>query len=246
MLSEKLQEYLEEHSVTIGHEKDSFLVKDLIDKPALAKQMIQIQTQQMNQCTPIITGTIFGKRYSVLAMVFLDLYIKYGILLDLQPSNVGIVLRNSGGMRYTLGENAIPLSKNLSSVQERMKMKVFIKDHLLPLFSAISKETKSQESHMHSLVSHNFFQKSSALKESSPEQSCLIDETLSFLLSEYGVRQKNGELYRHEYRLYSSPDEPEKFYLRNHCCLSYLLHDGDKNRCCRTCPLLSEDQRQKG
>ncbi|ART75423.1 hypothetical protein ACQCU1_14190 [Sutcliffiella horikoshii] len=240
----EINDYIKnKYFISIGHEPESIMVHNLIEDTDVVRHMTKVQTSQMNQCAPTITGTIFGKRYSVLAMAFLDMYIQYGILLDLRPSNVGIVLRNNGGMRYTLSPNAILHSDHLDREQKEELKRTFFTEHLLPLFAVIAKETKSKESHMHSLVSHNLVQKSATLKDVLPEKNHLIEETLHFLLEIYEVKLKNGDTYQHQYRLYTSEDGKESFYVRNHCCLAYLLHEGDKSRCCGTCPLISDNQR---
>ncbi|MGD6803797.1 hypothetical protein FZC79_14710 [Rossellomorea vietnamensis] len=243
MISKELCTYTEErYFVSFDETTGAFPVDELIGNPVRLKKMLDTQTSQMDNCKPVITGTIFGKRYSVLAMAFIDLYISRGILLDLAPKNVRIVLRENGGMRYEVTPDALYDAQQLSLEQQRTIAASFIQEHLLPLFGAIAKETGSQESHMHSLVTHNFFQVSMKIEDAVPEKKELLKETLDFLLSIYEVRKKSGELYEHVYRLYSDPSG-EKSYVRNHCCLSYLLHKGNKEKCCGTCPLIEDSSR---
>ncbi|WP_113928779.1 hypothetical protein [Bacillus sp. P14.5] len=87
-----------------------FKVQHLIHDGSQVRELVNRQSRQMNNCRDVITGTIFAKRYSVLAMGFLNLMSQFEIILDTNPRHSGIKLTKNGCMNFIFPESALFLS----------------------------------------------------------------------------------------------------------------------------------------
>ncbi|WP_126425192.1 (2Fe-2S)-binding protein [Brevibacillus marinus] len=240
-------DYLEDgYGIFIGdsfYANTDYLVQDLIEQKEKAEQLLHIQSKQMNRCSKVVTGTIFGKRYSVLGMGFFDALIQFDILLETNPIQVGIKLGKGGEMSFALPPSAVKQVSDLSREQINNLLLAFIQLHLTPLFHAVSRLAGSKTDHMFSQVSHNLHQTALRLRSKLPDQEQKIDAYLNALVSDPLFGEAGENPLQGEFRLYQPPNGSSPFYIRKHCCLAYVIHGADKSFCCATCPLIPDEER---
>ncbi|RDY67658.1 hypothetical protein DXT76_19225 [Halobacillus trueperi] len=214
-----------------------FRLTDIIENEKKAKAFIQVQKAHQGTEVSTIVGTLFGKRYSVLGMGIFSLLIRKGIMLDTAPHLIGIKLEEGKPNRYFIEEKAVKEVSDLTTHQLHGLIRTFLKSHLEPLFGAVATASRCKAEHLHSFVAHNLFQRSLLLKREGQADEQTIDHYLKLFTTDelFEKGEKNPLAFtfqRHK------PEDGEAFYIREHCCLSYLLHDRDLSHCCGTCPHL--------
>lgn len=128
-----------------------FIVDELIHRPERVKSLVDCQGQLMAVCSDVVTGTIFGKRYSVLAMGLFDVLNQFGIIMDGSPHHVGLKLIEDGRMAYSIPEHALISVQDITPDQLRSFVLSFVYDHIDPLFQTVATYSGSEKSHMLSL-----------------------------------------------------------------------------------------------
>ncbi|KGP74295.1 IucA/IucC family C-terminal-domain containing protein [Pontibacillus yanchengensis] len=219
------------------NDKIDFRLQDIIEKEDQARQFIDIQKQQQDLTNPTIIGTLFGKKHSVLGMGLYVLMVQHGIMIDLRPEKVGIKLEEGKSNAYYIEEEAIHHISDLTEEEFHKLIRVFILEHLQPLFAAVAKASKSKASHLHSLVSHNLHQRSLVLGQEEGANHSIIQHYLDLLTSDQLFDNDETNPLQFTFQLHT-PQEGDPMYIRKHCCLSYLAKGGDKSHCCGTCPHL--------
>ncbi|MGP4070092.1 hypothetical protein [Halobacillus sp. B29] len=225
-------------------DKIDFRISDIIENEQHAKNFIEMQKPHRGTENSTIVGTLLGKRYSVLGMGIFSLLIRRGILIDTSPHLIGIKLEEGEPNRYFIEEKAVKEVSDLSTEQIHALIRTFLKSHLEPFFNAVAKAARCKADHLHSFVAHNLFQRRLLMKRKELADDQTIDDYFHlFTTNELLDKEENNPLAftfeRHH------PEEGDPFYIRKHCCLSYLLHDRDLDHCCGTCPHLFKSQAKR-
>ncbi|GGD08698.1 hypothetical protein [Pontibacillus salipaludis] len=218
-------------------DKIDYRISDIINNEEQAQEFIHIQKDHRETLNPTIVGTLFGKRYSVLGMGIFTLLVDYGLLIDTSPELVGIKLEAGKPNRYYIEETAVKDVHDLSTEEVERLIRVFIKDHLEPFFDQVALASKSKSSHLHSLVSHNLYQRSLVLNRKEGADQEKVQHYLDLFTSDYLFTEDETNPLQFTFELHT-PEEGDPFYIRKHCCLSYLVYKGDNSKCCGTCPHL--------
>ncbi|MEC3884855.1 (2Fe-2S)-binding protein [Halobacillus sp. HZG1] len=218
-------------------DKIDYRVSDIIENETNAAEFIQVQKAHRGTEVSTIVGTLFGKRYTVLAMGIFSLLIRRGIMIDTAPHLIGIKLEEGKPNRYFIEEEAVKEVSDLTTAQLHGLIRTFLKSHLEPLFSAVAAASRCKAEHLHSFVAHNLFQRRLLLMRQEQADEQTIDHYLNLFTTDelFGVEESNPLAFTFPLH---KPEEGEPFYIREHCCLSYLLHDRDLSHCCGTCPHL--------
>ncbi|WP_345240742.1 (2Fe-2S)-binding protein [Pontibacillus salipaludis] len=218
-------------------DKIDYRVSDIINDKEQAQEFVDVQKEHRETLNSTIVGTLFGKRYSVLGMGIFTLLVDYGLLIDTSPELVGIKLEAGKPNRYYIEETAVKEVNELSTEEVERLIRVCIKEHHEPLFDQVAKVSKSKSSHLHSLVSHNLFQRSLVLSRQEGADIDRIQHYLDLFTTDVLFKDSEKNPLQFTFELHT-PEEGDPFYIRKHCCLSYLIHKGDKSQCCGTCPHL--------
>ncbi|MCP3032724.1 hypothetical protein LF817_15475 [Halobacillus sp. A1] len=222
-------------------DKIDFRISDIIENDQHAKDFIAMQKPHRGTENSTIVGTLLGKRYSVLAMGIFSLLIRRGIIIDTAPHLIGIKLEEGEPNRYFIEEKAVKEVSDSGVDQINELIRTFLKSHLEPFFSAVAKAARCKADHLHSLVAHNLFQRRLLMKRKQLGDDQTIDDYFHlFTTNELFDKEESNPLAftfeRHQ------PEEGDPFYIRKHCCLSYLLHDRELDHCCGTCSHLFKTQ----
>lgn len=211
-------------------------LQDLINNPEKIQEMlIGHQKEGVNNPNLTIIGTMFGKRYSVLAMCIFDVMILSGKLIDASPENIYVKINEKGAIYFYIHpKNIIPL-QSLTTVQKKEIIINFTTNHLKPLFEVVAELSKSKATHLLSLVSHNLHQRSLLLQKRFPNEKRNIEEVLNLFI-ENDMSEYNNPLNFTFHKIEN--DVGTVKYIRKHCCLEYLQHNRNLDACCSTCPHL--------
>ncbi|MGP4076270.1 hypothetical protein [Halobacillus sp. K22] len=220
----------------------SYKVAELIHDKERIQQLLQIQKQQLNAPNLAITGLLFGKMYSVITMGLYEMIVKHNLILDMMPSHVGIELKEKNAMNYIISEDAVYSTNDLSDEKIKKLIHTFLVKHLQPLFHQVAQTTGCKSTHMRSIVSHNLHQRYCKLIQTHPEQKEYAEEVFRRFTTEacFGKNMRNPLHFN--FRFYEA-DNGKKTYVRRHCCMKYMLHGADKTKCCPTCPLIADEER---
>ncbi|CDQ20916.1 hypothetical protein [Halobacillus karajensis] len=233
-----------DHRMYIGAEYQNrihFKVDDLIkDKQALI-DLLETQKQQLNAPNLAITGLLFGKMYSVLTMGLFETIIKHGLIIDANPENIGIEMKEKNAMNYMIEEDAVHKITDLPEEKIKEFIHTFISDHLHPLFQSAAKASNCKITHMRSIVSHNLHQRKWMLTKEKEDHEWRDTVFHWFTSQELFEKNRHNPLH-FKFRFYQAENGKET-YVRRHCCMKYMLHDADKSKCCPTCPLIPDEER---
>lgn len=228
---------------TAHHTDNLFNIADLIENKSSVRELLHIQKQQIKADKLALTGLLFGKMFSVFAMGFYESIVKHGIIIDTAPENISIELKERNVMNYWIDEDAVYHVKDLSAEKVQQLIYTFIVSNLQPLFQSAAKVSQCKATHMRSIVSHNLHQSHKKLMESEgdPDQ---VEKIFQWLTSDelFGQHQRNPLHF--DFRFYKS-NNGETTYVRRHCCMKYMLHGADHSKRCATCPLISDQEREK-
>ncbi len=230
------------------HSAEDFLI------PARLNHILAIQTEQLLGAEPLIVGTMFAKRYSVLVMGLLYAASVYDILLPAAPQDAHFRMTHEAEMVYRLSPaevmNALPLEDKGARASELFAYASrLLAEHIAPVFIAVANSTGAPPAGMWSLLSINIQNLYlSLLLEEGPADARLreglLRADLQTLLSpelarghgaKAGPLAIRGKLFSHP--AYTGHD----FYVRKHCCLAYRL--ADEHGYCTTCPKATIAQR---
>ncbi|MCA0972123.1 hypothetical protein LCM20_16065 [Halobacillus litoralis] len=236
-----------DHRLYIGDEYSEHMdyrVDDLINDRIALKELLNKQNKGIEAPSLSITGLLFGKMYSVFAMGFFEMMVTHGVILDADPSQVGIELEEKNKMNYVLPEAAVKPLKELSEEEVQERILTFITGHIQPLFQQVAKVSRCKSTHMRSIVSHNLHQRKCALVKQYPEREEMIEQLFHWMTShELFSRNRRNPLH-FDFRYYTA-DNGKETYVRRHCCMKYMLHNANKAKCCPTCPLISDEERDE-
>ncbi|MBA2175860.1 hypothetical protein H0266_13260 [Halobacillus locisalis] len=224
--------------------KIDFRISDVIESETKAKEFIDIQKGHRGAQNTTIVGTLLGKRYSVLAMGIYSLLIRRGIMIDTSPHFIGIKLEEGKPNRYFIEEKALMDVSYLSVDQVHEYIRTFLKGHFEPFFNAVATAARCKAEHLHSLVAHNLFQPSLLLEREKLADPQTIQDYLDLFTTDQLFEKKGENPLAFTFQLHN-PEDGDPFYIRKHCCLSYLLHDRDLAHCCGTCPHLFKNSKKE-
>ncbi|MGP4062423.1 hypothetical protein [Halobacillus sp. H74] len=236
-----------DHRIYIGTEDQnriSYMVDELIHDQQQAKQLLDLQKRQLDAPNLSLTGLLFGKMYSVLTMGLFETIIKHGLIIDTAPSNIGIELKQKNAMNYMIREDAVYPVADLPEEQVKNLVHTFIVENLQPLFQTIAQVAKCKPTHMRSIVSHNLHQRKCALVNARPEIEEHIEQVFRWFTSNELFEKNRRNPLQFNFRYYTA-DNGKETYVRRHCCMKYMLHGGDKTKCCPTCPLIPDEERDE-
>ncbi|MGM0846536.1 MAG: hypothetical protein ACQEUT_16290 [Bacillota bacterium] len=215
--------------------RGDFSVQKLIEDEKTLRSLLDVQKRHSHGDPNLtIVGTLFGKRYSVLPIVFFDKMVLSGVVMDASPENIYVKVTKTGGIRFYIHPRNIVSRKSLSKDQEQKLLHILVADHLTPLFERVSRIANCKFPHLQSLVSHNLYQRSHFLQSKFPDSKITADDVLGLMTgAELFQNQRNPLDFT-----FKKAEEGSSTvaYIRKHCCLAYLQYEGDKNHCCSTCP----------
>ncbi|MGD6801952.1 hypothetical protein ACQCVK_21135 [Rossellomorea vietnamensis] len=215
--------------------KGDFSVQKLIEDEETLRNLLLIQKSHSHGDPNLtIVGTLFGKRYSVLPIVFFDKMVLSGMVIDASPENIFVKVTKTGGIRFFIHPRNIVSRKSLSKEQEQKLLHTLVADHLTPLFEKVCKIANCKVPHLQSLVSHNLYQRSHFLQSKFPDSKITAEDVLRMMTgAELFQNQRNPLDFTFRK---AEGGSSTAAYIRKHCCLAYLQHEGDKSHCCSTCP----------
>ncbi|SDN94987.1 IucA/IucC family C-terminal-domain containing protein [Halobacillus aidingensis] len=232
-----------DHRIFVGSEykdRSHYKVDDLIQNKKAMKELLTKQKDQLNAPNLAITGLLFGKMYSVLTMGLFETMIRHGVVIDASPENICIELKEKNAMNYIVDEDAVHKIADLPEEEVKESIHTFITQHLQPLFQTVAQVSKCKTTHMRSIVSHNLHQRKCVLVK---DQADEWTETVFRWFTTHELFKENKRNPLHfKFRFYQA-DNGKETYVRRHCCMKYMLHDADKAKCCPTCPLIPDEER---
>lgn len=226
-------------------------------RPEALKPILTAQAEQLGHPDSIVTGTLFAKRYSVLAMGLVAAFSLFDCRMDIRLENIRFKVTKEAEMEYQILQSPIRLLSaekvELRSIAAADFASDLFLEHINPVFAAISACTGAKLAHMWSLVSHNIqnlflqleLQRLSEVGASQRRRLLSADRELLLapLLHTPSANFENPlalklRSFSHETR------QDESFYLRRHCCLAYRLSlDGEEHGYCLTCPKATVQER---
>ncbi|MBA2174927.1 hypothetical protein H0266_08490 [Halobacillus locisalis] len=236
-----------DHRIYIGSEYEERVdvrVEDLIHDHLTVMNVLKQQRKGVDAPNVSITGLLFGKMYSVFTMGFFQSMIEQNVIIDTDPSHFGIELEEKNRMNYIVPSEAVHQMDELSEERVKQLIKAFITDHLQPLFQKVAQISCCKSTHMRSIVSHNLHQRKCALEKEKPELKEKIEKVFHWLTSDELFKENRRNPLHFDFRYYTA-DNGKETYVRRHCCMKYMLHDGNKAKCCATCPLISDEERDE-
>ncbi|MFJ7755697.1 hypothetical protein ACQKGI_10055 [Peribacillus muralis] len=216
------------------HKKGSYSLKELFYDDNKLRHVLTQQEKGLTVKNSTITGTMFGKQYSVMVLGIFDMMVYRNLLIDADPGNIYIKLTEQGTIRFYINPKAVLSLNKLTAAEKNLIMHRLIEQHITPLFIRVGDMTNSKAKHLYSLVTHNLFQRSEFLKARFPNQKDLIESYKNSFISHELVEGYTNPLH-FTFRSVENANGSIR-YIRNHCCLEYLRHDGDLAACCSTCP----------
>ncbi|SFJ68241.1 Ferric iron reductase protein FhuF, involved in iron transport [Halobacillus dabanensis] len=239
-----LKQVENDHKIVIGNDKENrvhFFADQLIQKKDTVKELLHIQTNQLEAPNQSITGLLFGKMYSVYTMGLFEILLNHGLIIDSTPANIGIELKEKNAMNYIVKEDDVHAMENLTEEEIKAHIYTFLVDHLQPLFQSVAQVSGCKSTHMRSIVSHNLHQRKCALMRTH-ENKKLVEIIFRWFTSQELFKRNTRNPLNFHFRYYKA-DNGKETYVRRHCCMKYMLHDADKSKCCPTCPLISDEER---
>ncbi|MEC3885639.1 IucA/IucC family C-terminal-domain containing protein [Halobacillus sp. HZG1] len=231
------------HRIFVGSEykdRSHYKVDELIKNKKMMKELLDIQKDRLDAPNLAITGLLFGKMYSVLTMGLFESMINHGIVIDASPENISIEMREKNVMNYMIDDSAVHKIADLSEDKIKEYVHTFITQHLQPLFQTVAQVSKCKTTHMRSIVSHNLHQRKYAIMKDQEDE---WTETVFRWFTTHELFEENHRNPLHfKFRFYQAANGKET-YVRRHCCMKYMLHDADKSKCCPTCPLIPDEER---
>ncbi|TGB02907.1 hypothetical protein [Halobacillus salinus] len=246
-MNQTFEQIKNDHRIYIGSEYEEridYRVADLIQDRVALRELLKRQEKGIEAPSFSLAGLLFGKMYSVLAMGFFEMMVVHGVILDLDPARVGIECEEKNRMNYIVpAEAALPMDE-VSDEKKKELVRTFIIDHVQPLFQNVAQTSRCKSTHMRSIVSHNLHQRYCALLKERPEEKETIDQLFRWLTSNELFRENYRNPLQFKFRYYTS-DAGKETYVRRHCCMKYMLHDANKAKCCATCPLIADEERDE-
>ncbi len=233
MMTDEMHRYLkDEYGIVIDSTSSpDFAYDELLTDASVVSSLLRYQQEQMENCHPVVAGTLFAKRYSVLFMGLLDAFNRFDCLVIPRLNSGGIRCIEDGCMEFVIHEYDVFSSQDGRDANEAWVR--WLASHLTPLLTKVSDETKAKLSHMYSLISHNLFQVDLQMHQSEPEHTDEYRQNLHTLIDD-GVKSANP--LNMTFKLIDNGTE--SYYVRKHCCLAYVKQNRDRSSCCGTCPLL--------
>lgn len=241
-----LKQVENEHRIVIGSnhlDRVNFYVDHLIHDQKAIKELIDRQTEQLSAPNRSITGLLFGKMYSVYTLGLFETLIKHRLIIDSSPDLIGIEMEEKNRMNYILKEECVHPIEDLTEDEVKHHIYTFIVEHLQPLFQSVAQVSGCKTTHMRSIVSHNLHQRKCQLLKNHDDPEWV--ETVFRWLTSHDLFRKNKRNPLHFNFRYYTADNGKETYVRRHCCMKYMLHNADKSKCCATCPLIPDDERDK-
>lgn len=246
-MNQTFEQIKNDHRIYIGsgyNERIDYRVSDLIQDRVSLQELLKKQEQGIKAPSFSLAGLLFGKMYSVLAMGFFESMVVHGLILDPDPAHVGIECEEKNRMNYIFPpEAALPLNE-LAGQKNKALIRHFLIDHIQPLFESVAQVSRCKSTHMRSIVSHNLHQRKCALIKEHPERKEKIDQLFHWMTSNELFDENRRNPLHFNFRYYTADDGKET-YVRRHCCMKYMLHGGNKAKCCATCPLISDEERDE-
>ncbi|WP_226577285.1 IucA/IucC family C-terminal-domain containing protein [Halobacillus litoralis] len=233
-----------DHKLYIGSEyqdRISYEVADLIDNKYSTRELLETQMRQLDAPNLTIAGLLFGKMYSVLTMGLFESLVKHDLVIETHPEKIGIELKEKNAMNYIIKEEHVHKATDLPDEKVKEQIYTFITLHLQPLFQTVARVSKCKATHMRSIVSHNLHQRKCALAQTDVDQERL--EKVFHWFTSHELFQENRRNPLHFKFRYYKADNGKETYVRRHCCMKYMLHNANKEKCCPTCPLIPDEER---
>lgn len=232
-MTDEMRRYLQdEYGIVIDSTRSlDFAYDELLSNPSAVSSLLRYQQEQMGNCHPVVAGTLFAKRYSVLFMGLLEAFNRFDCLVIPRLNSGGIRCIENGCMEFVIDEYDTFSSQDSHDMREVWIH--WLANHLTPLLTNVSDETKAKLSHMYSLISHNLFQVDLQMEPLSPAHANQYKQNLYTLIDD-GVNSPNP--LNMTFKLVDKG--ADSYYVRKHCCLAYVKQNRNRSSCCGTCPLL--------
>lgn len=221
-----------------------------------ALSIMEEQANKLGTQNMAVAGTLFAKRYSVLAMGAAASFTLYDVGIDLSYDKIGFRFAKGGALQYAAETFAPPAgSRKMDDATRFHAFSAYLREienHVLVMFRSVSDCTGANLKVMSSLVSHNLHQLYATLEAGLegfvPERSRQVRADASLL------KEQRSSLSSLRYRSFPhAKSEASPLLIRRHCCLAYRLDTecedgGDLNPSeshgyCLTCPKLDDDKR---
>ncbi|MDR6550320.1 (2Fe-2S)-binding protein [Paenibacillus qinlingensis] len=225
----------------------TYSAMELLKESSLSHILLQ-QASLLGNAAPMVTGTLFAKRYSVFIMGLMASASIHDTLLSTSLNHVRFSLIQGGAMAY----ETVIMEKSLLpafGTQERdLQFREYMKSlqsHTDLLFQAIASQTGANVKVMWALVSHNVRQLYSRLVEDQKhwrtKNRLEMIQKDQMLLFEPG----NDNRFAVKLHIFKHPEwHGSHFYLRPYCCLAYQIDSGGgAEDYCTTCPKLNPEER---
>jgi siderophore-iron reductase FhuF len=188
-----------------------------------------------------VAASLFIKRYAFLAVIGLFSMSYWNKKMDLSPENVILVDREKHGMWMPCFYLKNSIVTSFSSQEEKHQfLQGFFRQHMDVIIQNIKKDIKLS----HIILWENIavyifwlYENENFLKEALSQQT--VAEDFVYLLQNnnnalFGEYNKNP-LARYYTAKVKVEDVEDVVRVRKTCCFSYMLEQGEKNRC-NTCP----------
>ncbi|MBM7586166.1 siderophore-iron reductase FhuF [Bacillus pakistanensis] len=219
-----------------------FLVKDLIETEKM-DSFLSEHYDQMGSHDPIVTGSLFMKRYAFLSVIGLFSMSMLGKRFDLSPDNVFIIDDEKNGLwmpGFYLKDSSVT-KISTDRVQRKEYISHLFKDHLNLIMTSVRKVTKLSSLIMWENVAVYIYWLYEIVKDhpslvgidqqAEKDFALLLEETEACLFGEY---HKNPLKRYYTEKVHVDGIE-EKVRVRKTCCFSYELAEGERLRC-NSCP----------
>ena len=243
---------LKQYCTALRHPEDSpyqFAAWELIDSVA-RDYIFQIQSVQLGNPEPVVVGTLFAKRYSVLCMGLFGAISLFDLQLASSLEIVRFRMTQVAAMEYQT-QLAVPYLLPVIDMMERAeKVTIYanrLQQHLEQIFHSISIHTGVNVQVMWSLVSNNLQNEYARIEND--RSVWRTEERLRLVKADRDTlfEPRIDNKFALNLRRYQHPNvQKAPFYLRRHCCLAYrVVHNGSTEGYCNTCPKLSSEDRKR-
>ncbi|MFW5689918.1 MAG: hypothetical protein ACOC1U_10125 [Spirochaetota bacterium] len=227
---------------------------DLLKPASLHDAIGRMPPKSRSQRDEAISGTLFAKSYSLVALSVLTAFSLSDLRLSARLEAVRLSVTAERGLRVLLrpeDDDTPPAPEAARRDGLAELLRELVAGNCASVFETIHRETGARMQTMWALLSTNI--RNTYLRVEQQAQALGIGERrLRVIADDRAVVFSPDALEGHNplvqpTRLYV-PETPgaEPTYLRNRCCLRYRISvDGERVPYCLTCPLISDRERER-
>ncbi|WP_172197272.1 (2Fe-2S)-binding protein [Saccharibacillus qingshengii] len=210
-----------------------YSVQDLLD-PDVLRLLLLRQSVLLGRAAPDVTGTLFAKRYSVLAAGLFAAYSAYGAVLSPKPGDIRLRIGAGAAMGYRVREEPRLTGgyPSLSAYAGKVEAQV------QTVLSAVQRASGANASVLHTLVLHQIHTLYLCLEAE------LQQGGSPFAARADTIRRHRQELsapanswFHARFRSIGPDAAGRPLLLRRHCCQAYrTVQSGRSHGYCDSCP----------